>query len=127
MLIRTYIYPFAVIVGVVGGSNRSAVNLKQCSKRGMNDGKEYGLILVSTFAHWNNSNVGATNINISPSVFSTFAEYANHCIYCNTLLDLSLSVNCIIIIVFSMILLHMFYCDESNTLNDSMAILRLCY
>ncbi|KAI0219781.1 hypothetical protein LSAT2_028689 [Lamellibrachia satsuma] len=31
----------------VGGSDRSAVNLKQCSKRGLDDGREHGLLYVS--------------------------------------------------------------------------------
>ena len=68
--IRTYIYPFAVIVGVVGGS---IVNLKQCTMRGMNDWKGNGFVYVSTFVYWSNSciNVCATNMNISPNVFST--------------------------------------------------------
>ena len=92
--IRTYIYPFTVIVGVVGGS---IVNLKQCKMRGMNDWKGNGLVYVSTFAYWSNScfNVGATYMNISPNVFSTFAEYANHCTYLNTLPELSLSFHCL--------------------------------
>ena len=74
--VRTYIYPFALITGAVGGSNRSAVNLKQCSRRGLNDERENGLVYVSTFVYWNNnsSNVGATH------VLSAFVEYSIHCI-----------------------------------------------
>lgn len=41
--------PFTVIAGAVGGSDISAVNLKQCSMRpGGGDHKEHGLILVSS-------------------------------------------------------------------------------
>ncbi|KAI0241976.1 hypothetical protein LSAT2_015448 [Lamellibrachia satsuma] len=36
-------------IGAVGGSNRSAVKLKQCSKRGLNDGREYGLLYSCEF------------------------------------------------------------------------------
>ena len=62
--IRTYIIPFAIITGAVERSDRSTVNLKQCSRRGLGEGKENGLVYVSTFVYWNNSrrNVGATNI-----------------------------------------------------------------
>ena len=40
-------YIFPVIAGAVGGSNRSAVNLKQCSRRDLNYRGEYGLVFVS--------------------------------------------------------------------------------
>ena len=60
--IRIYIILFAIITG--------AVNLKQCSKRRLNDGTKIGLVYVSTFVYWNNcsNNVGATDMNISLNV-----------------------------------------------------------
>ena len=62
--IRTYIIPFAIIAGAVGRSDRSTVNLKQCSGHSLNDDKGNGLVYVSTFVYWNNSrsNVDATNM-----------------------------------------------------------------
>ena len=46
---KKYIYIFPIIAGAVGGSNRSAVNLKQCSRRHLNYQGEYGLVFVSMF------------------------------------------------------------------------------
>ena len=46
--VRTYTYPFAFIAVAVRGNDRSDVNLKQCSKRGLNYDKENGLAYVST-------------------------------------------------------------------------------
>ena len=43
---------FSVIVGGVGGNNRSAVNLKQCSTRSLNDPKERGLLFVSSLIYY---------------------------------------------------------------------------
>ena len=47
--IRRYLYSSPVISGAVGRNNRSAVNMKQCSKRGLNYPGEYGLVFVSMF------------------------------------------------------------------------------
>ena len=37
-----------IISGDVLGRNRSAINVKQCSKRDLNDRKKFGLLFVST-------------------------------------------------------------------------------
>ena len=47
--IRTHLYLITAIADAVGGSSRSAVNLKQCSRRDLNEEKEHGLIMVCTF------------------------------------------------------------------------------
>ena len=48
-IIKAYLYIVHVIAGAVGGYNRLAVNLKQCSRRGLNYQGEYGLVFVRMF------------------------------------------------------------------------------
>ena len=47
-IIYTLIKIAIIILLLYLGRNQSVVNVKQCSKRRMNDGKEYGLLFVST-------------------------------------------------------------------------------
>ena len=97
--IKAYLYIFPVNAGDVVGSSRSAVNPKQCSKRGLNYQDEYGLVFVIMFVTLRKNsascrgNVDATKMNMYLSVLSAFAEKSLDVISHSTRLSFSCSMH----------------------------------